>query len=119
MRAFTAIRFNEFSDLVSDQKSNKGFERCRELIIEINSIIKEKSKDIRSKEILLRDTIQFSPGALIIFDKDGRVININKAAARLTGISKLTNIRSLDAVADGLGERIRDTASRISPSAAG
>ena len=108
VRAFTAIRYNEFSDSIRDQKGNRGFERFRELINEMNSIIKDKSKEIRSKEILLRDTIEFSPGALIIFDKDGRVVNINKAATRLTGINKLTNIRSLNSLADSLGNRIMD-----------
>ncbi|MBF0552241.1 MAG: PAS domain S-box protein [Deltaproteobacteria bacterium] len=80
----------------------------RKLLKKINQL-EESRKDIEESEKKYRAYIDESPTAIFVTDGQGRFLEVNQAAGRLTGYSpeELLNMTILDLLASGEGDRLR------------
>lgn len=94
-RFLEAVNNEEYSGKIFDKKQKKGFDRFRNILNQINDIIRKKSFEIREQEIWYKEVINQSPGGIILFNKNGSVLHSNQAARNMLGMENITNIKNL------------------------
>lgn len=97
-----AIKNDDTSTLFSDKTGNPFLNDLHSSLNKLNQIIQEKSIRVRMAERYFSEILEHIDTAVLVFNEKEFVLNRNKAALQLLGLSTLTHLRQLDKVDGGL-----------------
>jgi nitrogen fixation/metabolism regulation signal transduction histidine kinase len=109
---------NDDTTLKTPKKSgNKAIDEIYKAIDRLNEIFKKTKIDINTQEQYFRSVIDQSATGLFSVNENGRVININPAATRLTQISAYHHVNTLLAIDEVLPGFIMESSGKNQQSA--
>jgi two-component system, NtrC family, nitrogen regulation sensor histidine kinase NtrY len=99
-----AVKNEDSSILFPDRGGGRVLDELHRGLNELNQIIKEKNIRNRMNERYFSEILLHIGTAVVVFNKNGFVINTNQAALRLFGLHTFTHLRQLDKADKGLSK---------------
>jgi len=94
-RFLQSIKYSDFSQSFKDEGKGKSFELLRNHFTEVMNAFRKTRSEKEEQARYLQTVVKHIGVGLIVFQPDGEVELINKAAKQLLGINQLKNIKSL------------------------
>ena len=85
-----------------DDKGLKGFIRFRNLLDQVNEIIKLKSNAIEQHRILFEIVVNEAPSGILLYDQNGVALLHNPALLKMTHLTSVLSTADLDKLKRGL-----------------
>lgn len=89
-----------------DDSGMKGFTRFRDLMDQINEIVRIKSLAIEQQRILFEMVVNEAPSGILLYDENGAILLHNPALLRMTNLTFLSSISELERLRTGLKDEI-------------
>jgi len=89
-----------------DDSGVKGFARFRDLMDQINEIVRIKSLAIEQQRILFEMVVNEAPSGILLYDENGAILLHNPALLKMTNLTSLSSISELERLRTGLKDEI-------------
>lgn len=101
-RFLQSIRYSDFSQSFKDDGKGKSFDLLKKSFTEVMNAFRKARAEKEEQARYLQTVVKHIGVGLIVFQPDGEVQLINKAAKQLLGINQLKNIKSLKPLSEHL-----------------
>lgn len=106
-RFLEAVEADDFTQTFSVARSSKAFDELNKTLNRITQRFEEMRAEREDQFQYFQFVVQQLSVGLIVFQRDGKIELINRAAKRLLGVSQLKNVSELRLISSDLFETLR------------